>query len=142
MRAIIYSLVISIFLIMSCKPLFKKHQTAIRYNNQYYVYKIDSINNYYLVYAEKNDSLFKIISEKTGNENCKIIKKKEYYSFELTSFRDNPPKLNGVSLIPINYLDVKCFMFNDSTEICFERKIHDFHFTKNLKGLCYIENPE
>ncbi len=142
MKAIKINLVILLFFITGCIPFFYKHKKNINYQHQYYVYKIDSINNYYLVYAKKNDSLFKIISEKTVTKSCTIIKEKKYYSFELVSFRDNPPKLNGVSLSPFNYLEVKCFMFNDSTEICFERKIHDFHFTKNLKGLCYIENSK
>lgn len=106
----------------------------------YFISKIDSINNYYLVYAEKGDSLYKIVSKKSLNKCIKIETYKEY-SLLLHSMSSQAPVINGVKLSPINYLDVSCFRFDKNTDICKEDGIHDLYLSDNLEGLCIV-SPE
>ncbi len=54
-------------------------------DTSYKVYRIDSINNYYILYVSKKDTNYKIISEKEFSENCNRINKDNYYDFELSS---------------------------------------------------------
>jgi len=104
------------------------------------VIKIDFINTWGIIYATRNDTLFKIVSkiDKSYNDSCNQVQKGGYYAFELNSRRDNVPEINGIKLKPVNYLDIECYGFDEKTNICIEPKkgIYDLHFAKNLKGLC------
>lgn len=104
------------------------------------VIKIDSINNYYLIYTTKNDSLFKIVSEKSYLNNCKKIKEGKDYPLKVVSMSKSAPSIAGIKISPVNYLDVQCFQFDKNTQICKEEGIDDLYFTKNLNGLCYIKD--
>ena len=119
-------------------------------NNNYLIKKITKKNSWYIVYAEKHDTLYKIISKVDNDiENCNKIVVGKWYDFELKSRRENIPTINGVKLKPMNYLDVKssaydkngseCYLYDKETEICTEPKkgIFDLFYTDNLKGICY-----
>ena len=104
----------------------------------YTVYKIDSINSYYLIYARKGDSLFKIVSKKQVVEDCSSIKEKGEYEFKLHSSLINR-QIGGESILPQNSLLVYCFSYDDSTKICLERdSINDLSYADNVKGLCVL----
>jgi len=104
----------------------------------YLIKKIKSKNSWHIIYAQKQDSLYKIVVGK-------------YYDLELKSRRENVPVINGVKLKPVNYLDVKspaydkegveCYSYDEKTEICIEPKkgIYDLYYTDDLKGLCYLK---
>lgn len=107
----------------------------------YKIYKIDSLNNYYLFYAKGKDSLFKIVSKKDTIVTHSKVKISSCYDFILISLRDNPPKIFNNKISEKNYLDINCFAFDDSTFICTEGdSINDIHFAKNLKGMYYLDN--
>jgi hypothetical protein len=102
----------------------------------YIVYKIDSIHTWYLIYARKGDSLYKIVSKKMIIENCNRIEVKKYYAFHLHSSIYGY-KIAGKTILPQNTQLVNCFAFDDSTNICLERdSINDLHYADNVKGLC------
>lgn len=106
-------------------------------SNIYKVYKIDSINSYYLIYAKKEDSIFKIVSKKQQFENCNIIKENGEYEFDLHSslFGRN---IGGESIPRPNSLMVNCFSYDDSTKICLEKdSIIDLFYGDNIEGLCF-----
>lgn len=108
---------------------------------KYSVFKIDSINNYYLIYAKRNDSLFKIISEKQSVEKCNSIKVNKKYLFKLHSIwnREEHVGNSNVSLKYNNYIN--CIQLNENTEICIERdSINDLNYADNIKGLCITKN--
>ncbi|HEX8659348.1 MAG TPA: hypothetical protein VF690_17550, partial [Hymenobacter sp.] len=54
-------------------------------SNTFRVSKIDSINSVYLIYARRNDYLFKIISDKALMAKCNRIQVGRYYKFKLRS---------------------------------------------------------
>jgi hypothetical protein len=105
----------------------------------YRVYRIDSINTWYLIYARKGDSLYKIVSKKIEIEGCHKIEVGNHYDFHLHS-RIYGYTIAGKKILPQNTLLVNCFSFDDSTNICLERdSINDLHYADNIKGLCFIE---
>lgn len=117
----------------------KKRYPTIKLETSYKVFKIDSINSWYLIYARKGDSLFKIVSKKTIITGCSTIQINEQYDFHLHS-RIYGYAIGGKVMLPQNTLLVNCFSFDDSTNICLERdSINDLHYADNVKGLCFIE---
>jgi hypothetical protein len=107
------------------------------------VKKIDSINNWYIIYASKQDSLFKIVVKKeiTTNINCSKIIRGQSYDFKLHSRKTNYPEINGIKINPGNSLDIACYTFDENTNICIEPKkgIYDLYYAENLKGLCILK---
>ncbi|MCL9807716.1 hypothetical protein NAT51_19520 [Flavobacterium amniphilum] len=100
------------------------------------VYKITSVKNYNLIYARRNDSIFKIVSKKNISKDCNKIKINEIYDFKLQSILKNRFK-NTKFKAPVNYLDINCFIFEGDVKICKEKGIYDLYYTENLNGLCY-----
>ena len=119
----------------------------------YLIKKITSKNSWYIIYAQKQDSLYKIVVGKEAEyrADCEKIAVGRYYNLNLKSRKENVPVINGVKLKPVNYLDVKshaydkegieCYSYDDETEICIEPKkgIYDLYYTDDLKGLCYLK---
>lgn len=132
-------LITAMSLLLGCKVMFYTNNNHFSESVDYYkVFKIDSINSYYLIYAEKDDTLYKIVSEKGIESDCNSIQVNQSYPFKLTSRRDNAVVINGVKLSPQNYLDIECYVYDDSTSICIERdSIYDLHHASNIKGLCF-----
>ncbi|WP_114751992.1 hypothetical protein [Pleomorphovibrio marinus] len=119
----------------------------------YLIKKIKSKNSWHIIYAQKQDSLYKIVvgKEVMAGDGCNKIVVGKSYDFELKSRKENVPVINGVRLKPVNYLDVKtpaydkggveCYSYDEKTEICTEPKkgIYDLYYTDDLKGLCYLK---
>lgn len=103
------------------------------------VHKIDSINNYYVVYLKKSDTWFKIVSKKDseGESRNKIEIEKSYF-FSLHSLWDEKLIINGIDVSLSKTPNVQCIGFDEKTSICIERdSINDLFTTKNLQGLKY-----
>lgn len=105
----------------------------------YRVYKIRLNNEYYEIYAERNGQHYKIVSKKEEPETGIRIRRGGCYLFELTSMRESPPTINGVNLIPVNYLDVQYVHPNNSPIKIDGGKITDLYYAKNLRGLYLVE---
>lgn len=107
----------------------------------YKVYKIDSLNNYYLIYAKKQNNLYKIVSKKEvllGNDKVKVGGK---YDLKLSSIWTAKIMVGGVNASPSITPHVTCLSFDDSTRICIERdSINDLHQAENLRGLYLNKN--
>lgn len=103
------------------------------------VYKIDSVNSYYLIYARKQDSLFKIVSKKNDCKENKINVGANY-PFLLKSIWNAPITINGTNASPSSVPSVNCISFDDSTKICLERdSISDLYTASNIQGLCLTQ---
>ena len=102
----------------------------------YRIYKIDSVNTYYVIYAKKMDSIFKIISPKVRNTGCSKITVGKIYKLNLYSLLF----VKGKPVIPANLLyQLSGWSVDDSTTINFEGdSIRNLYQAKNLKGLCLI----
>jgi hypothetical protein len=109
-------------------------------DNSYQIKQIKTKKGWYIFYAVKNDTLFKIVSEKIKHkdQNCNTIEVGKYYKLVLHS---NIPEINGVKLMPINYLDVKTMYSPGQSVFSIEPKkgIFDTFHADNIKGRCFIE---
>lgn len=97
----------------------------------YTIYKIDSTEKSYLIYAKYNDLLYKIISKKeTVNSDNKIKINKNYELTLRTAFTSK-------------HVDdfVNCFAYYSETNvICLEKgMVRNLFITENIKGLCYVK---
>jgi hypothetical protein len=112
----------------------QKKQDSMRYK----VYKIDSVNNYYILYARYSHSVFKIISKKETGGACKGIVVNGSYKFHLTSILS----VNGVSIVPSNQIyELSGWKIDNATTISFEGdSIRDLFYADNIKGLCFTKN--
>lgn len=104
---------------------------------KYKVYKIDSINNYYLIYVKQGRNIFKIVSKKEKIEKCNLIAVDNEYKIHLHSMLS----VNGHSIIPPNAInEISGWRVDDSTTINFEGdSIRDLYYADNIKGLCLIK---
>jgi len=102
------------------------------------VTKIDSINNVYVIYARKRDTLYKIASIKENVDGCHSIVPNSSYPFELESIVVK--KINGQDISPETILNLGGIDFH-GTIIKFERdSILDLFQAKNIRGLCLIRS--
>lgn len=113
----------------------------------YKVTRIKSKGDYYIIHAQRNDSLFKIISKKVlmnNKPNLDLLKKREYYYFDFRN--NNEPTENKIEPLSgiSNYLDVKNknVFVDGNTRIRFTKRFHyRLYTTKNLIGLYYVPKP-
>lgn len=133
------SILLFSILLASCQT-YKKKTYKINDMTSFEVYKIDSINSYYLIYAKRTDTLYKIVSNKEKIKNCYSIRKGMKYKFKIHAISDNAPTIGGLKIKPVNYLDVACYQFDKETKICREDGMHDIYYVDNVKGLCYIKD--
>jgi hypothetical protein len=81
-----------------------------------------------------------IVSKKADivNPEREKIKTGNYYKFRLSSII---PVLNGVKMIPINYLDFAGIKLDEQTLVNInpEKGIYDIYSSDNLKGLYFIK---
>lgn len=102
----------------------------------YKVTKIKSDKNVYIIEASRNDSIFKILSEKNlkREEECNKIKKNYHYNFTLKKLF--PLDNSSGSLVSM----VEKYEYN-GTIVKIERKYHSsIYMAPNLKGLCIEGN--
>lgn len=130
---VLFSLVIRLFF------SFEKMNTN-SVETDYLVIKIDSIKNWYLISASRNDSVFKIVSMKTQVCECQKILNGKRYNFDLQKRMENVLSKNGMKLKPVNYLDVSGENFDQNTDVFIprERGVNGLYVCTNLKGLCYF----
>ncbi|WP_373519266.1 hypothetical protein [Pricia sp.] len=99
--------------------------------------KIDSIENYYLIFIENEKEFYKIVSNKNQPKYHNGIKVKsgENYEFKLQPVTNRgAPSTNEKFPRPVNYLDITVCRNFDKTEICTESS-YDLATASNLKGL-------
>ncbi|MCC2591109.1 hypothetical protein [Chryseobacterium sp. MFBS3-17] len=113
--------------------------TEISNKENYTVYKIDSINNYYLIYLNFKEKNYKVISKKELTTKCEIIKQGDQYSYfnleRIIKPEDYIPK-NVKTGSPLEFVP-DCIKFDEQTEICRDRGMDNIYSTPNLIGLCY-----
>lgn len=124
--------------ILSCKPLSKKNDNCCC-SVEFYINSIDSINDYYIIYARERikGHNYKIVSKKEQCESNNKIKVGGTYYLETTSIFtamiDGKEEYIGDNLF--------CITISDS-RFCKEPEnyIFDVSKSKNLRGLCYIKD--
>jgi hypothetical protein len=135
-------MIILIFTLLNCCAGSRAVTNTTQSDSSYLVTAIDSINNWYTIYATRGDSVYKIVAKKDPqNLGCKrTITIGQSYNLVLHSRKNETPEINGVKVKPVNSLDVQCYTYDENTNICIEQKkgIFDLYHTPNIKGLCYI----
>jgi hypothetical protein len=95
------------------------------------VYKIDSINDYYVIYIVKDKYRYKVISKKKSQSGCNIIKPNNTYDLQISYIFG----AIGGGVFKANCLDVDA-----RTQVCLEDSIIDLCYAENLNGLCINNN--
>ena len=108
----------------------------------YTIIKIDSIKNWYLIYATRNDSIFKIVSIKNQNFKCERILVGKRYHLELQKRLENVLSKEGLKVLPMNYSDVSGIVFDQNTDVFvpYEKGTFGLFSCKNMDGLCHDQN--
>ena len=136
-----FLILISILFFLSCKsnkivdPIVensKRTNQKINLKDQFEILKIDSIQNVYLIYIKRNDSVFKVASDKEINIKCKSIQKGEFYNLKIKSvFSSNFHQK----------LDIAGFRFSGTLiKLKEEGVIWDLFVSNNFKGICFKNN--
>lgn len=134
----VFILLVGIF--YSCANSKAVSSNNITGEEKYKILRINIINDIFIIYAQKQDSLYKILSKKEViiKPNCRELIIGNSYELELESLY---PKtfLGKYDLSPNNLPTVSGIDFH-GTKIEIERdSILDLFIAKNLKGLCLNE---
>jgi hypothetical protein len=129
-------------LLVSCKTKVPQNNSKTISAPLYEIYKIDSVKNYYIIYAKKDRLKFKILSKKQNQYQCDELKINSKYLLQILPLSLNPQMFDSTSP---NYLNryshsLVCYPLKDSTDVCVENGITDIYFTKDIVGLCFIKN--
>jgi len=140
MKNTIYLLLFaSILFLPACAKKTVQQGSSIGYK----IKKIQNKNSWYVIYAERGDTLYKIISKNDNNilADYEKIKIGLSYKIDIFSIKDTSPYIGGVKIAPVGYTG--CFQFDDKTNICLEpqKGIYELHGASNLKGI-YLTNPK
>lgn len=144
MKTIISISILACLLFFSCgkkiySPVNQTEQNLAKNDSLYEVYKIDSINTFYIVYAKRKGINFKIVSKKATSTSCNKILVGSSYNLKLKSILKQGVKLGDKIISSSSNLLVTCFTFENNTEICREKDINDLHHAENLIGLCFVK---
>jgi len=102
---------------------------------KYKVIRLDSVKNVYLIYAEKNGQLYKIVTRKVDSQDCKNIKVSGEYGFLIESLF--PPMISGKGDTLWKRLDmVNAVEFNGTTIVTEPGCVNDLFQADNVVGLC------
>lgn len=107
----------------------------------YKILKIKTTGDYYVIHAQRNDSLFKIVSKKVLQDkepNLELLRKGKSYYFDFSREDDDTTKAVEPLVGTANYLHVKKSYYWGDTKIKFTKRFHyRLYITKNLIGLYY-----
>ena len=95
----------------------KESRSSNNYSG-YLIYKIDSVHNYYCIYAKRADTFYKIISVKEVIPNCNKIKIGKRYNLRLQAIFGG--KFLGKDVSPSFWSQVDGYGLDDSTTILLE----------------------
>ena len=115
----LYSVIAAFLVFCSCKMQLSNSTSqnsdvnVFRSDSLWNVYKIDSINSYYVIYAEKNHKFYKIISKKNLDNCDEKIQKNLKYNFLLKSIWSESFMIGNTKIVPSQSLGINCFYFVD-----------------------------
>ena len=109
-------------------------------SNRATLFKIKSImdkGKFYIIYAKRNDSLFKILSDPKVKANGEKIKVGRHYNLKLEKFFPLD-SIFGIAIAP--NAGIRGFGYYGEKTVYIERKSHNsLYRAKNLRGL-YLDN--
>lgn len=133
-------ILILLILIYSCST---KKIVTNSYKANYLITEIDSLDNYYILYAKNIEDgyNYKIISEKDVGNCENLIKVGKEYLLNTESIFVLKIKENNKIVEMTNHVNIDCIILG-KTKICkeYDKGIVDVYKSTNLKGLCYIND--
>ena len=115
---------------VSCKQT-KEINSNIPGNDLFRIKSISEKKHVYIIYAERNDSVFKILSERNEynrNIECAKIKTNKYYKLEIRATLPSRSIASGLAVSQLSY---------NGLIIKVEKKSHNtLYVVDNLDGLC------
>ena len=141
-RLIILILLSSLLYLCSCS----KHTIADGERTStdmlYQVKRIKKVNDWYFIYLQRNDSIFKVIthepSDKETFEDHQKIRKRGRYNLHIMSYKDSL-MWNGINIWPIGYTGGVYLDSITTVSVEPENGIWDLYSTYDLEGLYYIK---
>lgn len=127
-----------LILLCSCAQIrrIKGNQLKPQYENSYKIIKIDSKKEGYIVYVQRRDSIFKIISLCDTTEQCREIVVNGYYNLCLKSYfsrkNDSSPNIQLGHVMGM-HLGKEIVRFDE------DGIVQNLFYATNLKGLCLIQ---
>jgi hypothetical protein len=123
--------------------IIKKSESKLYQNvleDQYQIIKINLMDDkIYIIYAQKNDSIYKIISKKDliPTLHCIPIKEEKEYFLKLQLFYPQE-ELLGIKIQPSH--TIKGVAIDENIIVETEEASHySLYFVENLRGLCLLE---
>jgi hypothetical protein len=113
----------------------EKHATY-----EYKIKKIENHKNFYIIYASRNDSLFKIIADKEDSVSCSYCEKIHRGGWYKLNLRDkNRQEFDGGYIN--DYLAIRLIYFGEYVPL--EKRSHNrIYWVDNLEGMQLIQdNP-
>lgn len=107
-------------------------------HNSYKISNIEKNNNWYVIHALRNDSLFKIVLDSPTYNICtKKIQIGKDYLLNLKSLKSIISE-SGDKFVSMNYIDVRCTRFDEQTTICIQpdKKNYDLYFIDAIDVFC------
>ncbi len=105
-------------------------------SNLFKVYKIDSVNQFYIVYCKKEGRPYKIVSSKMSSKKGVLVKLNHSYRFELHSIIYLPNRRKE----DLKLSQIDCINIAMNTTICLEGdSIRDIYASDNLEGLHFVK---
>jgi len=152
MKNLVYILTIVVF--AACSNTKSAITTSVS-DSSYLIKKIKKKRSWYIIYAERKDTLYKITSRVNSeikiDKNYKKIHVGKRYEFKLDSRRDNLPVFDGIRLQYVSCIRPKycaylingleCYSLPDDVDVCTDpaRKIYDIYTTDDLNGRYYLK---
>jgi hypothetical protein len=140
MKVVLFSCLMVFFFSCACN---RKIEQKDSISKAYLITDIKAKNSWYLIYAERLDTCYKIVVKKHEkvNRNCEKIIVGNYYNLNLRARSEKVIEIRGVNINPINNIDVHCYSYDEDTNICIEPEngIFDLYYTDDLTGLYYLK---
>jgi glucose uptake protein GlcU len=138
MKNLMILLVMGLFIACSATRVSKSSQNNRETTSSYKIKKIKNETLFYTIYALRNDSTFKIISniDNTNVVDCESIKAGNYYILDLKKIFPSD-SLFGKKVSP--NLGITSYSVGNGKVVMLEEKSHNTIYTAlNLRGLCII----
>ena len=108
-------------------------------NKEFKILKIDSIRNVYVIYAEQNDSVFRILSKKEKVCNCRYLELNDLYVFSIKSLFLPEEVVVMQRIAGVRY-EGSVIPIKDETDE--KNVLRDLYLSNDIKGKCYIREDE
>lgn len=138
-----FTLLLCLLYLSSCSTHAAFIEAKVPNQDLYEVKKIKKVNSWYLIYLQRNDSVFKVVSkeplDKKSLTGYQKIRKHGQYDLILHSYIDTSPVINGYSIIPQGYTGA--YQLDSLTTVSLEpqNNIYDIYYSHDLDGLYYLK---